>query len=314
MALAIRAGTPDAPASPATVAAAFNSGKIVRSWPMRGTVHFVRAEDINWLQQLCNPGVLKGWPKRREYLELDLKDYERVREVTLDALSGGKSLPRDQLVKLWGSSGIEIKQGWSYHLVWALCQHGETVFGPMNESGDLELVLAREWIKNQKQYDKDEALAEIWVRYLTGHGPATVQDLAWWSSLPVRALKAGLKTAADRVTEVEADGVSYFVLPQQLETYSPSKAPKSLLALTPFDEHLLGYKDRSLFVNPEHARKTMTINGIAQPTIVRNGRVVATWKVRDGSLSLLEGEKVGKADLAQSENRLTDARTWLGRV
>lgn len=310
-AMAIRAGTPDSPVSRSVVAEAFNSGKVVRSWPMRGTVHLMRAEDIGWMQQLTNPTILRHWPQRREYLELDMGVYESVREITLSTLTGGKSLPREALVEQWQASGIEMKQGWSYHLIWAMCQHGDTVFGPMNEYGDLELVVANEWIKEPTEYDEDEALAEFCVRYFTGHGPATVQDLMWWSQLPARALKVGLKTAGERLVEIEAAGATYFVTPDQLEGYLPSK---SLIALTPFDEYLLGFKDRSLVLYPENARKVMTINGISQPTIVKDGRIKAAWKVRDGSYEVLPGEKVSKRDLAATERRINEARTWLGRT
>lgn len=308
---AIRAGSPDSPASQTVVAKAFNSGEIVRSWPMRGTVHILCAADIGWMQELTNPGVLKNWPKRREYLELDLSVYEQARELTLGALEGGKSLPRATLMELWQDSGIEMKQGWSYHLVWALCQNGEIVMGPMNNNGELELVIAKEWIKTPNQYDEDEAAAEFCVRYFTGHGPATVQDLMWWSQLPARTLKAGIVAAGDRLVEVEAAGTTYYATPQQLEGYSPTE---SLIALTPFDEHLLGFKDRSLFLDPKNARKVMTVNGIAQPTIVRNGRVVASWKVRDGSCQVLDGERLTKRELNEAEGRIQATREWLGRA
>lgn len=309
-ATAIRAGTSQKPTTPSNIADAFNSGAIVRSWPMRGTVHLMCAEDIGWMQELTNPGVLKDWNKRLDYLGLTMSTYEQVRELTQAALAEGKSLDRKDLITHFEDNGIEMVQGASYHLVWALCQNGVTVFGPMNEAGDLELVLTEEWIKTPNQYELDEAQAEFCIRYFNGHGPATVQDLMWWSKLPARAIKAGIKLAGDRLVELEANGTTYYALAEQLDAPPPTK---SQLALAAFDEHLLGYKDRSLLVDPSNARKVMTINGIAQPTIVRDGRVVATWKVRDGSFEVLEGEKLTKTQLSAAENQIQAARTWLGR-
>jgi len=37
----------------------------------------------------------------------------------------------------------------------------------------------------------DEALAELALRYFTGHGPATLQDFVWWSGLKVSYARAG---------------------------------------------------------------------------------------------------------------------------
>ena len=46
-----------------------------------------------------------------------------------------------------------------------------------------------------------------------------------------------------------------------------------------FDEYLLGYKDRSLMVAEEHKQAIIPGgNGIFQATVVRDGRVVGTWK------------------------------------
>lgn len=309
-ALACRAGTPDSPAAPETVAQAFNSGEVVRSWPMRGTVHIMQAADLGWMQELTNPGVLKTWPKRREYLELDLRVYEQAREISRDALAGNRSIGRSQLVELWQESGIEMGKGWSYHLVWALCQHGETVFGPMNDAGELELVLTDEWVKDPKQYEPDAAFAEFCLRYFTGHGPATVQDLMWWSQLPARSLKAGIKAAGDQLVELESGGKTYYALPEQL---ADRATDRSQLVLTPFDEHLLGYKDRSLMVDPANAKQVMTVNGIAQPTVVVGGRVVATWKLRDGELSQLAGETLTKRGTTQAQGQIAQVRHWLGR-
>src|SRR5262249_58122018 len=52
-----------------------------------------------------------------------------------------------------------------------------------------------------------------------------------------------------------------------------------VLVLPGFDEYLLGYKDRSLMLADEHKPAIVPgSNGMFQPTVVRDGRVVGTWK------------------------------------
>jgi hypothetical protein len=52
-----------------------------------------------------------------------------------------------------------------------------------------------------------------------------------------------------------------------------------VLALPGFDEYLLGFKDRSLMVAAQHKQAIIPGgNGVFQPTIVRGGRVIGTWK------------------------------------
>ena len=74
---------------------AFNSGLIVRSWPMRGTIHLLAAEDIGWMQKVTNPRVLSGAAKRREFLGISDETLEKLVEVSVDALRGSAGMDRD---------------------------------------------------------------------------------------------------------------------------------------------------------------------------------------------------------------------------
>src|SRR5687767_10099016 len=47
------------------VVAALDAGDIVRSWPMRGTLHLVAAEDLIWLLDLLGARMLAGSAGRR---------------------------------------------------------------------------------------------------------------------------------------------------------------------------------------------------------------------------------------------------------
>jgi hypothetical protein len=61
------------------------------------------------------------------------------------------------------------------------------------------------------------------------------------------------------------------------KAYDPSR----VYLLPGFDEHLLGYKDRSAVLASEHAPKIVPgNNGMFLPTIVVAGQVIGTWKRR----------------------------------
>jgi hypothetical protein len=47
--------------------------------------------------------------------------------------------------------------------------------------------------------------------------------------------------------------------------------------LAAFEEYLLGYKDRTAVVDPEHAVASY-VNGIFYPLIVSDGQVLGTWR------------------------------------
>jgi hypothetical protein len=60
------------------VVGAMNTGQIVRSWPMRGTLHLVAAEDLEWMLTLLTPRVVTGSVGRRTGLGLSQAQLERL--------------------------------------------------------------------------------------------------------------------------------------------------------------------------------------------------------------------------------------------
>jgi hypothetical protein len=65
------------------------------------------------------------------------------------------------------------------------------------------------------ELDRDAALAELARRYLTGHAPATPTDLASWSGLPLRDVRAGLQAIAsdDAARDPAPDAIPARLLP-----------------------------------------------------------------------------------------------------
>ena len=60
--------------------------EIVRTWPMRGTLHFVAAADVRWLLPLLTPRVIAGAASRYRQLELDEAVFARA-----SRLAGGSN-------------------------------------------------------------------------------------------------------------------------------------------------------------------------------------------------------------------------------
>lgn len=54
----------------AGVHASYDSGAVVRSWPMRGTLHAVPAQDLGWMLALTRAGMLRRGKRMRAELGL----------------------------------------------------------------------------------------------------------------------------------------------------------------------------------------------------------------------------------------------------
>jgi hypothetical protein len=261
------------------VEAALDAGELVRSWPMRGTLHLVAAEDLGWLLDLCGPRVLGGAARRRAQLGLVERDAERVRELAVDALSGGRRLGRSALLQALADGGVDVSGQRGYHLLWYAAQTGTVVLGP-TDGREQQFVLSEEWIRAPRRLEGDEALRELAVRYFTGHGPATVADLVRWAGLTLRATRAGLALAADELVSLDVDGTEHWMHPATPDLLAAHRREAEQVHLLPgFDEFVLGYADRSCAVPPEFADRIVPGgNGMFRATVVHRGRVVGVWR------------------------------------
>ena len=261
------------------VEAALNTGDVVRSWPMRGTLHLVAAEDLGWLIDLLGPRALAGTPARRLQLGITDADIDKARVIAVDALSGGRRLPRTELLAALEDGGVEITGQRRSHLLWYLSQSNTLCLGPM-EDGEQRFVLMDEWIRSPRALDPDEALAELAGRIFRGHGPAMVKDLARWAGLRVTEARAGLAAVRDGLARLDVDGVEHFLDPATPDLLAACRSQARGTFLLPgFDEFVLGYADRSAVLDPEFADRIVPGgNGVFRPTVVHDGRIVGTWQ------------------------------------
>jgi hypothetical protein len=261
------------------VEAALDAGEIVRSWPMRGTLHLVAAEDLPWLLDLLSPRMLTNSAGRRAGLGLDDATASRARELTEQALSDGRALRRRALLDSWAAAGIDIDGQRGAHLLGYLAQTGVICLGPL-DGAEQSFVLLDEWIPAPRRLDRDEALRELALRFFTGHGPATVADLARWASMTLRDARTGLAAARAELAVVEVEGVDHFLDPRTPEALASCRAEARGVFLLPgFDEFVLGYGDRRAVLDPQFADLIVPGgNGMFRPTVVHEGRIVGTWR------------------------------------
>ncbi len=265
--------------SRASVERALDAGEVVRSWPMRGTLHLVASDDLHWFLELLGPRVLAGVAKRWANLGLDEAQAERARELASSALEGGGRATRADLLEAI-AAGVDTTGQRGYHLLWYLSQTGTLCLGPTDGAGEQLFVLREEWLGPRTPLDRDEALAELALRYFTGHGPATVPDLVRWAGSTARDVRAGLAAVRDRLEAMTVAGTEYYLDPSTPERLAAARdEAEGVLVLPGFDEFVLGYGDRSAVLPAEHAdRLAPGRNGVFRPTVVHRGRIVATWR------------------------------------
>lgn len=258
---------------------AIRNRKIIRTWPMRGTLHMVHASDVWWLLDLLAPRATAAAKSRRLNL-LGLTDeiVAEAESVLRAELRGGRSIARNNVAKLLAANvkGIAIDNQHTQHLMRNFGERGVICFGP-HEGKQPTFVLLDEWVPRPATKPRGEALAELARRYFVSHGPALLTDFAGWGMLTMSDAKAGLAATKDQLAEATIDGQTYYYDPALEPT--PHTAP--LLLLPGFDEYLLGYKNRDAIMQKEHFAKVVPGgNGMFLSTIVDDGQVVGLWKRR----------------------------------
>jgi len=272
--IGLRIAAPSTPTE-ALIEQAIADRTIIRTWPMRGTLHFVAAQDVRWLLQLLTPRQIQQAAGRYRQLELDDAVIAQSQTILVKALEGGNELTRDELLHALAAAGIATAGQRGYHLLGRAAQDGLICFGA--RSGKQQtFVLLDEWVPPTPALSREEALATLARRYFTSHGPATVQDLVRWAGLTVADAKRGLAAVQAELQQTEVAGQVYW-LPQHSPATTSAGAPVYLLP--GFDEFVLGYGDRSAVLDPAFAERICPGgNGVFRPTVVIDGRIIGTWQ------------------------------------
>ena len=266
-------------ATRAQVEDAITRGEIVRTWPMRGTLHLLAREDVRWMVALLAPRVQAAHAARiARDLGLDATTLATGRHVIERALAEGAPVPRADLYARLDAAGIASSGQRGLHLLNWLAHESVICQGP-RQGRQPTFVLMEAWVPPDAPLDRDEALHRLALRYLQGHGPATAADLAWWAGLTQKEAVHALALASAETEREARDGTTWW-----WRTGAPAAPRSRTIHLLPaFDEYLIGYRDRTPVLDAAHARRVIGLNGLVAATVIAGGRVAATWKRGDGN-------------------------------
>ncbi|WP_369144307.1 winged helix DNA-binding domain-containing protein [Streptomyces sp. R44] len=288
--------------------------ELVRSTLMRLTLHLVHAEDYRAFREGMEP-TLRG---------SRLHD-PRFTKAGFTAADADALLPG--LLAYAGSArtGAELKEhieagrgGPVENVVWRMVRqyaplwHAPT--GPPWSFGTAQAFVTASELPVLRDPEASAAgLAALVRRYLEGFGPASVPDMAQFTTAPrglvreaVKALEGGL----DRL--VGPDGTVLYDVPGAVRPDEDVPAPPRLMAM--WDNVLLAYADRSRVIPPEYRKHVIRVNGDTLPTLLVDGYVAGVWRPVEGGIEasafhpLPAGVWEALAAEAESFGRLIAAR------
>ena len=270
-ALGLRLAGADARAIETAIAAR----QVVRTWPMRGTLHFVPAEDARWMLKLLAERVVAGSAGRYRTLELDGAAFARSARVLVRALEGGRSLTRPEVYQALERAGVSPAGQRGIHVIGHLSQQGLICHGPRRERQPT-FVLLEEWIRESASPTREEALVMLATRYFSSHGPATLADFTWWSGLRVKEAQEAIATAGRRLSKETRDGRSWWA---GARAPARSRRRGAAVLLPPWDEYIVAYRDRDAAVGHLSNHASERLKTVGSSLVVIDGRVRGAWKI-----------------------------------
>ena len=267
---------------------AFNDGRIIRTHLLRTTWQLVAGEDLGWLLDLCRPRALaglRGW-MHTNGVDIPLDEERKISAIFAEAMAGKGSVQKEFLAEALRERDIDmVEQRFSYHLRLA-------EFSGLLCAGDLHPTkrtfrLVAEKVRNPLVLNREEALALLTRKYFRSHGPATVEDFAWWSGLGLIDCRQGIAALGDELVAERWKKREFYV---HRDARTRGFRGGSVLLLPPFDEYLIGYKSRDVVLHPDRSHHAHNQSGIFYPIVALDGEVVGNWSpfAKDGAIKLFQ--------------------------
>ena len=229
------------------VSTAFNQLELVRSRPMRGTVHITSAADYHWLRLTLNQRSTYSLRNQLVLGGISETDLETAWQL-VKTHAGEQGIRRKDMFALWVLSGLAVKaqnatspqappteqarvNRWCTLMMWELDRNGLVVEGPMgtNEHRFIDATCLPAATSAASGYKFDPtnlraARMEVARHYAYGHGPVSVADLARWTALPVTQARQALEDAASDSSDIKQ------IIRVKIEknTFTPAAPPKAV--------------------------------------------------------------------------------------
>jgi hypothetical protein len=289
-------------ATDAALDEAFNRGDILRTHVMRPTWHFVAPADLRWLLALTAPRVkplLAGYDRA---LAIDEAVLKRARAALEKAMQGGRQLTRVELEAALRAAGIR-QSGQDLGHIGMHAELDGLICSGSRRGKQFTYMLLEERVPPAPALSRDDALHALALRYFTSHGPAQVQDFAWWSGLTTADTRKGLALAGAALASETIDGREFWYAPGRPAAPMP---PRPYL-LPNYDEYTVAYRDRRHFYDAAAFTSPIARDNVPFANmIVIKGWVEGIWK-RTLSAKTVSVETKPLRELTPAEQRGLEA-------
>jgi uncharacterized protein YcaQ len=149
-----------------------------------------------------------------------------------------------------------------------------------DRGGESVFVRVDQWLPKQKAISAEAAQIVLFRRYLRAYGPATVQDFAHWSGVPMTQVKQVRELLRDELAVTGEDGKDLLLKGDYETMRSLSPAGPTVRLLPGFDPYLLAHAVKEHMLEPRFYKQVYRNQGWISPVILIGGKVAGIWSHR----------------------------------
>ncbi len=261
--------------------ALFRSKSLVKTWLMRGTLHYLDPADLPvWAAASV---TRRTWnkPYWQKAFGVTARDVEAAIEIIPKALDG-TCLTREELAdevhRITKNAALDelMRAGWGSVLK-IVAAEGRLCFGP-SRGRNVTFTRPDQWLPDwQQPPPSEEALREVLKRYIASHGPATRQEFArWWGFAPPAATPA-LESLQNEIVPVDREGEVTYVRAQDIDALVSAEGDDRVRMLPMFDAYTLAALPHDAIVPRGHKDEVYRKGAWVSQVVARGGRVVGVW-------------------------------------
>jgi hypothetical protein len=284
------------------VAKALSDGRLVKTWAMRGTLHYLTAAEAgNYLAILASSRAWEA-PIWERYFGVSPAQIEALRGIVRDSL-GEEALTREELIEHvtrhrgYEHLGDALRSGWGT-IFKPLAWQGDIVNGPAR-GGRVTFVrpevASRDWVGLP---NIEDAWRTAVLNYLGAYGPATIDHFSAWiarGTVKKRELRTRFAEMGDLLAEVDVEGETAYVPNDQLDDLASATASTQVRLLGGFDQWVLGPGTDDGHVTKEARRRLISKqSGWIAPVVIRGGVASGTWDVDGDAVTVSWFKEAGR--------------------
>ncbi len=276
---------------PGELAEALATGRVIKVFAFRGSMHYLSPEDGGVYLALRAAGRQWELPSWVDYYQLGPADWPDFRAAVRDALKDGPLTLRELGEVLTGRPAYR-------HLKAVFDEDAWTLIKPLTWQGDMSFAPSRDGQHTFQRLDDnprwkgipdlEDAGPRAITTYLRAYGPATSDHIHHWLgeglSAGRRRLDRWLSGLGDRLAAVDIEGTTAYVVAEDVESLAAARPSAAVRFLPGHDQWVMGPGTKDTHVTPSTQRQAMTRK--ANPITV-GGVVCGTWAIKGDQLSLV---------------------------